>query len=469
MAALENGQRPAPAVASSGPKIATRENSGSKDRRPENPGPERPVGERDEAYRAASTMNAPLVERRRAHPGLPGILVLLVASTTMGQVGINIVLPSMPALAAAFETSPGLAKLSLTAFVVGLAFSQLFWGPFSDGFGRRRAIIIGATIYLCGTVACLFAPDIGFLIAARAVQGIGGGAGLVIGRAGIGDTFSGTALMKASGYATIAIGIVPAVAPLIGGALQEGIGWQGGFAATLIYAFILLIALWVGLPESNHAKRRGVALGRALSDYGAVLGSRSFIGYALTNALGLGALYALYTGSPTLFIEINGLSPSAYGVVLVGNSAAYILGSILTTRFSRDHSALAVLRIASLVMLLGSGLLLFFVTVMGTGLWPVILGAYLFALGLGMTLPVGFAAVLAMFEERKGTAAAVLGCLQLSVAALASAAVSLLGAGAATRFPVIMCVMVVASLPCSWWLSAAGRPVHGGATLRLTS
>ena len=407
----------------------------------------------------------PTKERRGRDRARPGLLVLLVAATTMGQVGINIALPSIPALAMAFETSPGLAELSLTSFVVALAFSQLFWGPLSDSIGRRRVILIGATIYLVATGVCIVAPGIGVLIAARAVQGIGAGAGLVIGRAGIGDTFTGGALMRASGHATIAIGIVPAVAPIVGGALQDGVGWRGGYAATLVFAAIVLLALWLGLPESNRARRREVVLSRALSDYGAVFRSRSFVGYALANALGLGALYAFYTGSPGLFIEINHLSPSVYGAVLVGNSAAFILGSILTTRLSGDRSGPIQLRIASLTMLLGSGLLFVFVTVADTSLPTVIFGAYLFALGLGMTLPVGFAAALAMFEERKGTAAAALGCLQLAVAALASAMVSLLGAGAATQFPVIMCLMVVISLPCCWWIIAL-RPAGRGVPVR---
>ena len=426
-----------------------------------------PLGTPDMSNPVASARDTPLTDRRRRTVAGPRVLVLLVAATTMGQVGINIVLPSMPALAATFNTSPGLAELSLTSFVVSLALSQLFWGPFSDGYGRRRVILIGAAIYLAATAACTVAPGVEVLIAARAVQGIGAGAGLVIGRAGIGDTFSGTALMRASGYATIAIGIVPAAAPVIGGTLQDRIGWQGGFAATLLYAFVLLIALWLGLPESNRATRRKLVLARAFSKYGAIFRSQSFIGYALTNALGLGALYAFYTGSPALFIEINGVTPSVYGAVLVGNSAAYILGSVLTTRISRSRSELVLLRAAGLIMLLGSGLLFSFVTTMGTGLLPVIFGAYVFALGLGMTLPVGFAAVLAMFEDRKGTAAAVLGCLQLTIAALASAAVSLFGSGAATNFPVIMCLLITASLPCSWWLVAV-RP-SGSASPRVSS
>jgi DHA1 family bicyclomycin/chloramphenicol resistance-like MFS transporter len=428
----------------------------------DNPAPAGPLAESDGEGSAAPVGGARFAQCRRRKAAGPGVLVLLVAATTMGQVGINIALPSMPGLAVAFETSPGLAGLSLTLFVVALALSQLFWGPLSDGFGRRRAILMGASIYLVATAACIVAPGIEVLIAARAMQGVGAGAGLVIGRAGIGDTFSGTALMKASGYATIAIGIVPAVAPVVGGLLHDGFGWQGGYAATLLYACLLLVALWLGLPESNGPASRKLAPSRVVGDYAAVVRSRSFVGYALTNALGLGALYAFYAGSPGFFIGINGLKPSAYGAVLVGNSAAYILGSILTTRMCRDRPAVFLLRIAGLTMLLGAALLLLLVPMGGIGSVPIILSAYLFALGLGMTLPVGFAAVLAMFEDRKGTAAAVLGCLQLTVAALASAAVGLFGTSAATHFPVVMCLMAGASLPCSWWLVAAHPAYEGG-------
>ncbi|MGI9373183.1 MAG: MFS transporter, partial [Hyphomicrobiales bacterium] len=120
-------------------------------------------------------------------PALKPSLLMLIAMSAIGPVALNIFIPSMPGLAAAFETDFKTAQLTLTFFLVSLAVSQLVIGPVSDRIGRRPVFLAGMALFVAASLACAFADTIGQLIAGRIVQAAGGCTGLVLARAIIRD------------------------------------------------------------------------------------------------------------------------------------------------------------------------------------------------------------------------------------------------------------------------------------------
>ena len=103
----------------------------------------------------------------RPHPEsliISGLLTILVA---LGQIATGTYLPSLPSLVVELQATPVQVNLTLTVFLAAFAVSQLFYGPLSDRFGRRRTLLGGLCIYLVASVACTFAPDIESLIAGR--------------------------------------------------------------------------------------------------------------------------------------------------------------------------------------------------------------------------------------------------------------------------------------------------------------
>ena len=95
-------------------------------------------------------------------------------------------------------------------------------GPISDALGRRKPLFVGLAVFVASSLACAFAPTIEVLIALRLLQGFGGAAGIVIGRAIVRDTYSGPLLSRFFSLVVLVTGIGPLVAPQIGAALYRG-------------------------------------------------------------------------------------------------------------------------------------------------------------------------------------------------------------------------------------------------------
>ena len=147
-------------------------------------------------------------------------MALLVALMVTSQVAITIFLPSLPSMAGDLGTSQALVQMTVTAYLGAFAIAQLVVGPMSDAVGRRRPMIAGLTLFTLASIGCALAPTIGWLIAARMVQAIGGCACIVIGRAIVRDTADGPAATRAMAYLGMSLALAPMLAPLLGGQFE---------------------------------------------------------------------------------------------------------------------------------------------------------------------------------------------------------------------------------------------------------
>jgi DHA1 family bicyclomycin/chloramphenicol resistance-like MFS transporter len=114
-------------------------------------------------------------------------IIILIAISAIGPAALNIFIPSMPGLVAAFDTDYATVQLTLTLYLFGLAIAQLVFGPLADRFGRRPVLLAGLGLYCLGSLLAALAPTIEALIAARVLQAIGGCVGLVVARAVVRD------------------------------------------------------------------------------------------------------------------------------------------------------------------------------------------------------------------------------------------------------------------------------------------
>jgi DHA1 family bicyclomycin/chloramphenicol resistance-like MFS transporter len=122
-----------------------------------------------------------------ATPALTALLGLLLALTALG---VDSFLPAMPAIAAAFDADPRAVQLAITTYLVGIAAGQLVWGPVSDRFGRRPALLSGVALFLGASLACTQATDVGAIVLLRFVQGLGMSSGPVVSRSVVRDLVS---------------------------------------------------------------------------------------------------------------------------------------------------------------------------------------------------------------------------------------------------------------------------------------
>src|SRR3954466_4478333 len=133
--------------------------------------------------------------RPEASSTLPQIAVLAMLAAT-GTLAVNILLPSLPQMAASLKVSSAAVTSAITVFLAVFAVGQLVVGPISDRYGRRWPVLIGFLVFLAGSVWCGLATDLPGLLIGRVIQAVGACSTSVLSRAIARDMFSGAALAR---------------------------------------------------------------------------------------------------------------------------------------------------------------------------------------------------------------------------------------------------------------------------------
>lgn len=220
-------------------------------------------------------------------------------ATATGPLALNIFVPSMPGLVDVFQTDYAMVQLALTSYLVAVGVAQLVYGPISDRFGRRPALLGGLMVYAVANIACMFAWSIESLILARVLQAIGGCAGMVLGRAIVRDVYDRDRAASAIAIITMAMAVAPAMGPAIGGLIDAQFGWQATFVVPLIVGLVVFCGAWFRLNETNVRPIPSIDVTAMLRNYGSLLRSRAYIGYAANTAMSVGAFFSFIVSAPT--------------------------------------------------------------------------------------------------------------------------------------------------------------------------
>src|SRR4051794_4147210 len=370
----------------------------------------------------------------------------------IGPLSIDMYLPGLPEITRSLHASAASVQLTLTAVVVGLALGQLVAGPLSDRIGRRRPLVIGLLAYSGVSLLCALAPSVPALTGLRFLQGLAGGAGMVIGRAVVRDLYSGVAAARLFSSLMLVTGLAPILAPVIGAQVLKVTDWEGIFVvlAGLSLAIVTLAA--VALPETLPPARRdrgGLAPTPAAPP--GPLTPRTFIGYALTAALAFGALFAYISGSSFVLQEIYGLSPQAFSLAFGANGLGLVAGSQINARLVGTYGPALLLRRALLVIVSAAAALVVVVSA-GLGVWPVMIATFVVMSSLSFVMPNSTALALADQAKVAGTASALLGVVQFLVGGLAAPLVGLGGTGSALPMAVVMLSLATSAVAVNRWL-----------------
>lgn len=373
----------------------------------------------------------------------PRIILILGALSAFGPLAIDFYLPGFPAMALAFGTDEKHVQLTLASYFLGLSIGQLIYGPAADRFGRRKPLLVGVTLFSLASLACAFAPNLEWLIAARFVQALGGCAGMVVARAIVSDKCDAIGSAKVFSQLMLVMGLAPILAPMLGGVMVNAYGWQSIFLALTLFSGACLIAVTRGLPESLSVDRRAPLSG-ALRQYFNLLGDRVFIGYALSGGIAMAGMFSYIAGSPFVFIKLYGVPAEHYGWLFGMNAAGFILVAQVNARLLRRFGP-AFLLSRGILVYLAAALTVLGISLLRTEqLWPLLVPLFVCLASLGCIIPNASACAMNGQGRRAGSASALLGCLQFSVAAGASSLVGVLHDGTAT--PMTLVISLCAAL-----------------------
>lgn len=372
---------------------------------------------------------------------------LLIA---LGPVSLALYTPAMPDLVKDFATSYPAVKATLAAYFGGFALAQLACGPLSDAFGRRPAALAFLALYVVGSIGAMLAPSIDALMLARLVQGIGAAVGISVARAIVRDNFTGEQSARVMNTIGIFLAIGPAVAPTLGSLLMIAFDWRAIFLAMVAYGGVLLIAVWRFLPETNRSPDPSRASPAGLARAYATLGSdRRFLAPALILGLSLGGFYSLSSTLPFLLIDIAGLSPQAFGLGMLAQTGAYILGGIVTKALLMHLPARRIVLPGLVLGLVGACLMTLSIATLPPSYLTVMVPVAIFAFSLAMLTPDLSTRAMAAFPDKAGAAAALLGFLQMGSGFVDSGLVALIGSppiAFATVVPLVMLVTLAIGL-----------------------
>ncbi|KAB0491781.1 multidrug effflux MFS transporter [Pseudomonas vancouverensis] len=365
-------------------------------------------------------------------------ILILGALSAFGPLAIDFYLPAFPAMALAFGTDEKHVQMTLAAYFLGLSIGQLAYGPVADRFGRRIPLLVGVGLFTLASLACAYAPNLEWLIAARFVQALGGCAGMVISRAVVSDKCDAVGSAKVFSQLMLVMGLAPILAPLLGGLLVNTAGWQSIFLALTGFSALAGLAVATGLPESLPAHIARQPLSGALRQYGRLLADPVFLGHALTGGIAIAGMFAYIAGSPFIIIKLYGVPAEHFGWLFGTNAAGFILVAQVNARLLAKRGPAFLLARAVWVYLAAALTLLAVSALHPAHLWPLLIPLFICIASLGCISPNAAACAMSGQGARAGSASALLGCLQFSVAAGASALVGVLHDGSAVPMAMVI-------------------------------
>ena len=344
-------------------------------------------------------------------------IAVLAALAATGTLATNILLPSLPQMAASLNVTSAAVTSAITIFLAVFAVGQLVVGPISDRYGRRWPVLIGFAVFFAGSVWCGLANDLPSLLTGRVIQAAGACATSVLSRAIARDMFSGAALARAMALIMIAMAAAPGFSPLLGGALEHYFGWRSEFALVAVFAGLGALAYNSVFGETHHTTRTPLDPIAIAKNYTSLITDRRFVVPAATVSLIMGGLFAMFSATPRILIEAMHFTPIQLGLFFAGTVlivfASGMLATKLAPRYGLDRSIRGGLFAAA-----AGGIAILLVSLYSPSFLPFLAALSVFLLGMGIVNPLGTAQALSPFGEKAGAASALVGFWQMMTAAI---------------------------------------------------
>ena len=347
------------------------------------------------------------------------LVVLLAAVAALGPVATNLYLPALPAVREHFGASVAEVQATFSVSLVMFAFGILAWGPISDRYGRRAAVIGGLVIMIAGAVVSLVSRNLAWLIAGRALQAFGTATGIVTARAIISDLYPVDRMVRVLASLTMVAVLGNALAPVLGGLITTSLGWRAIFAVLVLAAVAVGLAVWRGLPETRppgaHPPRAREMAGTAWN----LVRMPLFAGCVMQSAVIYASFLVFISLAPYVMVAALGRSPTDFGFYYLFIAVGYFLGNWSVKRFMSRHDLHWMVVVGVLLSAAGAVAALVLVALGLTHPLWIFVPIGVLSYGQGLALPNVTATAVSLAPQHAGVASSTIGFLQQIIGAVA--------------------------------------------------
>lgn len=369
--------------------------------------------------------------------------LILGLLSAVGPFAIDMYLPAMPQLAASLGVDETAAQLTLTGYFIAFGLAQLIYGPWSDQAGRKVPLFAGLAVFILGSAICAVAPTIGWLVAGRAVQGIGGAVLMVVPRAVIRDMHTGTAATKMMATVMLVISVSPMLAPLAGAGLIQFGDWRLIFWVLCAAAVVAVLIAGLALPETlARDRRQPVHLASLLAGSKVLLRDPVFMGLTFIGGFGTASFFVFIASASFVYVEQFGLSPTGFSLAFAVNAIGFFAATQAAGAMGERFGVVPLMRWGVIgFAAFAVGLLV--LTLVGLGTFPVIVAMLFLANAcLGLVVPTTMVMALDAHGRIAGLASSLGGTLQMVAGGVVIALTGLFFDG--TALPMVAAIALCA-------------------------
>ncbi|HEE8705899.1 multidrug effflux MFS transporter [Staphylococcus aureus] len=358
----------------------------------------------------------------------PIFIIILGSLTAIGALSIDMFLPGLPDIRHDFQTTTSNAQLTLSMFMIGLAFGNLFAGPISDSTGRRKPLIIAMIIFTLASLGIVFLHNIWLMVALRFLQGVTGGAAAVISRAIASDMYSGNELTKFMALLMLVNGIAPVVAPTIGGIILNYSVWRMVFVILTIFGFVMVIGSLLKVPESLTVTNRESSSGlkTMFKNFKILLKTPRFVLPMLIQGMTFVLLFTYISASPFIIQKIYGMTAIQFSWMFAGIGITLIISSQLTGYLVDFIDSQKLMRGMTMIQIIGV-ILVTIVLLNHWNFWILAIGFIILIAPVTGVATLGFTIAMDESSSGRGSSSSLLGLVQFLFGGVASPLVGVKG------------------------------------------
>ncbi|MCC2625732.1 MAG: major facilitator transporter [Burkholderiales bacterium] len=251
-----------------------------------------------------------------------------------GIMAMDFINPSLPYILRSLNVDESSTKLLIVFYMLGFGISQLFFGTFSDNYGRKKTVLLSYIISIIGIAWSGTANSIDMLYAARFVNGIGSGGELIVAMVIISDVCKESEQLKqAFSYYTMSSMMSPAIAPIVGGLIQQySNNWKLCLVALLWVTLISGVIVQKFMPETHTIPDIKASMINQIREYLALFKRAKFMLYNFISAFILVFTISYYSYMPFILVK-QGFSPAENGALYIVYAVGLALGSLSLAKY----------------------------------------------------------------------------------------------------------------------------------------